>query len=147
MTERAQLLLMRALDGELAGDERKEFERLLQTDTAFNVEWERLKRLKGLTDSVTFRTPPDEIWEGYMDSVYRRVERGVAWILLSIGAIVLVSTGLWEAGKALFIEDDVAWYIKGSILAVFVGGAILLVSVAREKLFMHRRDPYKDVTR
>ncbi len=147
MTEREQYLLMSALDRELSTAERREFEQLLETDAEVRAEWTRLKRVKGLTDSMEFKMPSDAIWEGYMASVYRRVERGVAWILLSVGAIVLLSTGLWEAGKALFIEDDVPWYIKVSILALLVGGAILIVSVAREKLFMHRKDPYKDVIR
>ena len=47
----------------------------------------------------------------------------------------------------IFIEDDVALYIKASLLALFVGAAILIVSVAREKFFMHKTDPYKDVVR
>jgi hypothetical protein len=37
-----------------------------------------------------------------------------------------------------------------SIIAAILGwggAAILLVSVAREKLFMHRKDPYKEIVR
>ncbi len=147
MTEREQYLLMSALDRELSTAERREFEQLLATDAEVRTEWTRLKRVKGLTDSMEFKMPSDAIWEGYMASVYRRMERGFAWILLSIGSIVLVSTGLWHLGKAIFIEDDLPLYIKGSLLAIFVGGAILIVSVAREKLFTHRKDPYKDVIR
>ena len=147
MTEREQYLLMGAIDRELSSAERREFEQLLGTDAEIRSEWSRLKRVKGLTDSMEFKMPSDAIWEGYMASVYRRMERGLAWILLSVGAIILASTGLWQIGKALFIEDDVPWYIKGSILALFVGTAILVVSVAREKFFMHKKDPYKDVVR
>ena len=82
-----------------------------------------------------------------MASVYRRVERGVAWILLSVGTIVLVSTGLWHLGKAIFIAEDLPFYVKASLLAILVGVAILIVSVVREKIFTHKRDPYKDVIR
>lgn len=147
MTEREQYLLMGALDRELSTAERREFEQLLETDAEVQAEWTRLKRLKGLTDSMEFKMPSDAIWEGYMASVYRRVERGVAWILLSVGTIVLVSTGLWHLGKAIFIAEDLPFYVKASLLAIFVGVAILIVSVVREKIFTHKRDPYKDVIR
>ncbi len=145
--EREQYLLMGALDRELSTAERREFEQLLETDAEVQAEWTRLKRVKGLTDSMEFRMPSDAIWEGYMASVYRRVERGVAWILLSVGTIVLVSTGLWHLGKAIFIAEDLPFYVKASLLAIFVGVAILIVSVVREKIFTHKRDPYKDVIR
>ena len=145
--EREQYLLMGALDRELSTAERREFEQLLETDAEVQAEWTRLKRLKGLTDSMEFKMPSDAIWEGYMASVYRRVERGVAWILLSVGTIVLVSTGLWHLGKAIFIAEDLPFYVKASLLAIFVGVAILIVSVVREKIFTHKRDPYKDVIR
>ncbi len=147
MTEREQCLMMGAIDRELSSAERREFEQLLEADAEVQSEWTRLKRVKGLTDSMEFKMPSDAIWEGYMASVYRRVERVIAWILLSVGSIVLVSTGLWHVGKAIFIEDDVPLYIKTSLLALFVGAAILIVSVAREKFFMHKKDPYKDVVR
>lgn len=147
MTERRQYLLMGAVDGVLSNGERHEFEQLLETDVDLPAEWTRLKRVKGITDSMEFKMPSDAIWDGYTASVYRRVERGIAWILLSIGSIVLVSAGLWQLGKAIFIEDDVPLYIKGSLLALFVGAAILIVSIVREKVFTHRNDPYKDVMR
>ena len=145
--EREQYLLMGALDRELSTAERREFEQLLETDAEVQAEWTRLKRVKGLTDSMEFKMPSDAIWDGYMASVYRRVERGVAWILLSVGTIVLVSTGLWHLGKAIFIAEDLPFYVKASLLAIFVGVAILIVSVVREKIFTHKRDPYKDVIR
>ena len=147
MKDRTRYLLMGALDGELSTAERREFEILLETDAELPAEWTRLKRVKGLTDSMEFKMPLDAIWEGYMASVYRRLERGVAWMLLSVGAIVLASTGLWHMGKAIFITDDLPLYIKASLLAIFVGVAILVVSVVREKIFTHKRDPYKDVIR
>jgi len=147
VTERQQHLLMGALDGALSDGERRDFEQLLETDEDMRAEWMRLRRVKGITDSMEFKMPSDAIWDGYTASVYRRVERGIAWMLLSIGSIVLVSTGLWQLGKAIFIENDVPLYIKGSLLALSVGAAILIVSIVREKIFTHRNDPYKDVMR
>ena len=82
-----------------------------------------------------------------MDSVYRRVERGIGWTLLSVGAIVLLSYGLWQGIHELFGDLTVPWYVKGGVLALLVGIVILVVSVIREKYFIFKDDPYRDVNR
>lgn len=82
-----------------------------------------------------------------MDSVYRRVERGIGWILLSVGAVVLFSYVLWEVVRELVGDVTIPWYVKGGGLALLVGIVILAVSVIREKYFVFRDDPYRDVNR
>jgi len=79
--------------------------------------------------------------------VYRRFERGAAWILVSVGAIVLLSWGLWQAVQDILGDTELPTFIKAGILALVAGGVILLVSVIREKLILRRSDPYKDVIR
>jgi ferric-dicitrate binding protein FerR (iron transport regulator) len=145
--ERARHLMMGALDGELSESERVEFDRLLERDPALQAEWARLRRLKEVTTSMTLRKPPSEIWDAYWSGVYQRVERGLAWILVSIGAIVLLSYGAWEGVASLIGDEDLPLFAKLATLAVIVGGVILLISVIREKLFVRRHDPYKDVVR
>jgi hypothetical protein len=39
------------------------------------------------------------------------------------------------------------WFLKVSLLALTVGTVVLLVSVVREKVFVGRRQRYKDVER
>ena len=48
---------------------------------------------------------------------------------------------------ALLEDTGVPPVIKLAIFTAALGGAILLFSVAREKLFTGRRDPYKEVER
>jgi ferric-dicitrate binding protein FerR (iron transport regulator) len=145
--ERARQLMMSALDGELGPDERREFERLLEEDPGLRSEWDRLRRVKEVTEQMSLRRPPDEVWDGYWGSVYRRLERGVAWILISVGAIIVVSYGAWRGVSELIADAELPWPVKGGVLAVTVGLVVLFVSVVREKLFVRRRDPYKDVRR
>ena len=145
--DRARELMMRALDGELSDGRQAEFENLIAADESLRVEWERLEQVKEGTASLELKQPPEELWEGYMDSVYRRVERGIVWILLSVGTIVLISYGLWQGISELIDDLTVPWYVKGGVLALLVGIVILVVSVIREKYFVFKDDPYRDVNR
>jgi hypothetical protein len=138
---------MSALDGELTARERRELEGLLNADSSLRDEWNRLTRVKEVTQSMSLRKPPDEVWEDYWASVYSRLERGIGWILVSIGLIVLVSYGAWRGVEELIADAGLPWFLKGAILATTVGLAVLFVSVVREKLFVRSRDPYKDVQR
>lgn len=145
--DRVQYLLMGRLDDELSPDEIAEFDSLIETDAGVRAEWEKLRTMKSVTAAVKLRAPPDEIWEDYMNSVYRRIERGAAWILISIGAIVLLSIGLWTGVESLLQDTTTPWYLKGAIMSLLVGFVVLFVSVVREKLFVYKNDPYTEVKR
>ena len=145
--ERVRRLLMSGLDGELPAEEREELERLLGSDTSVRAEWDRLVRLKEVTDTMKLQQPSDEVWKDYWGSVYVRLERGIGWVLLSLGAIVLISYGLWIGAQELIADTEMPLYLKGAILATTVGVVVLLVSIVREKLFVGRRERYKDVER
>jgi hypothetical protein len=145
--ERGRELVMRALDDELNAGERDELERLLASDAELRTEYGRLERLKEVTSNMSMRKPPEEMWDGYWTSVYSRFERGLAWILVSIGAIVLGSYGAWYGVRDLMADADLPVLVKWSILALIVGLVILLVSVLRHRLFVSRSDPYKEIER
>jgi ferric-dicitrate binding protein FerR (iron transport regulator) len=145
--DRTHQLMMRALDGELGEADQAELQRLLRAEPSLQVEWNRLNRLKEVTSTMALRSPPEEVWETYWTSVYHRFERGVGWVLLSLGVIVSLSYGLWQFAKQLMADATIPPFVKGAILAVIVGGVILFVSVIREKWFVYRSDPYKDVQR
>ena len=140
-------LLMREIDGELSDSEKNELNALLVANEELRAEWHSLTRLKEQTASLELAKPPDELWEEYMDSVYRRVERGIGWILLSVGAIVVFSYALWQLISELIGDQALPWYVKGGAIALLVGIVILAVSVIREKYFVLKDDPYRDVDR
>ena len=146
--ERAQALMMAALDGEIAPGERQELDALLAAHPDLSAEWHRFTRLKEVTSGMSLSKPPEEIWDRYWHSTYRRAERGLAWVLLSAGALVLFGYWLWHAVGALFEDSTGPPLLRAAIVAVGVGLAILAVSVVREKIFISRRDPYqKEVIR
>ena len=146
-SERAHQLMMGALDAELGEADRAELQRLLDGYPSLQAEWKKLEKLKDVTSTMTLRSPPEEIWDTYWTSVYHRLERGVGWVLLSLGAIVSLSYGLWKAAQEIMADTTIPGFIKGAILLAIVGAVVLFVSVAREKWFAYRSDPYKDIQR
>jgi ferric-dicitrate binding protein FerR (iron transport regulator) len=145
--DRAHHLMMAALDGELADADRAELDRFLAGDERLRKEWTQLGRVKEVTKTMAYREPPDEIWDDYWTSVYNRTERGIGWILASIGAIVVLGYGIWIGLQELLADTDLPAFLKLGIFALLLGGLVLLVSVIREKLFTRGKDPYKEVQR
>ena len=145
--ERARALMMAALDGEISPEDRRQLDALVAESAELAAEWRRLARVREVTSGMTLEQLPQEIWDRYWASVYRRAERGMAWMLVSLGAIVLFAYWLWHAVGALLADTSLPPLVRIAIMAVALGAAILLVSVVREKFFMHRRDPYKEIVR
>ena len=145
--ERARRLMMAAIDAEITERERAELERLLAGDPELAAEWQRMTRVKEVTDGMALRKPPDEAWDGYRKSVYNRVERGLGWILLSVGTIALLGYGAWRWIEALLASTALPAWVKFAIGAVALGLVILFVSVIRERVFRQRREPYEEVQR
>jgi ferric-dicitrate binding protein FerR (iron transport regulator) len=141
--ERARALMMAAMDGECSPDERRELDTLLGGAADLAAEWQRMTRVKEVTTGMRLQSLPEEAWDGYWTTVYRRTERGAAWLLISAGAIVLAAYWLWHAVGALLSDPGAPTLIRFAIVSLGLGLIILLVSVLREKMFTHRRDPYR----
>jgi len=145
--ERARQLMMAGLDGELSGNERAELDRLLAADEALGREWQRFKRVREVTASMRYSEPPAEVWEDYWTSVYSRTERRLGWLLMTSGLTVVFGWAAWHWIEMLLRDSSLPGYIRVAIFAIVFGLVILLVSVAREKFFVRRHDPYKEIQR
>ncbi len=137
------LATVAAIDGEAAPEQLRELEALAARWPELRAEWQRFIRLKEVTSDMTLRHPPEEIWDRYWTGTYRRVERGLGWLLLAAGATVLAAYGIWTAVEELIADTSTPAIIRMAIAATGAGAIILLLSVLREKLFTHRRDPYQ----
>ncbi len=145
--ERLRHLLMAEVDQEISGEEREELESALEENPDLRNELEAFQRLKEVTDTMSPLKPPGETWDGYWEDVYRRLERGIAWVLVSLGTIVLGTWALWSVARGLIEDTAIPTFVRWSLLALLLGFVILFVSVLRERLFMEKSDPYKDVVR
>jgi anti-sigma factor RsiW len=145
--DRAHHLMMAVLDGEATAADRAEMEALVGRRPDLQAEWIRLQRVKEVTMTLGVAKPPDEFWDQYRRSVMHRTERGVAWALIAVGAAILAASAAWRWIEAWF-ATDVPVVIQVASGAIFVGGALLIVSVLRERWVLSRRDPYsKEVIR
>jgi hypothetical protein len=145
--DRFDELMTGELDGELSPAEQAEFERLLAASPERQKKWSEYKKLKELTMQMRFNDPPEEVWDGYWVGIYRRLERGLAWILVSVGLMVLLSYGGYKTVEEIFKDSQLPWLVKGGSLVLLVGGVVLFVSVLREKLFTRKTDKYKEIQR
>lgn len=144
--DRFRLLMMKALDGELAGSEHSEFENFLR-DEECRQEWQSFRKVKEATVDLKLASPAPEVWDGYWRGVYNRMERGIAWILVSLGAVVLCAWGALEAVSALWADAQVPLIVKIAIFTLAAGLFLLFFSVIRERWFTSRHDKYKEVVR
>ena len=147
MSENIHEMLAGYVDGELSEVERHTFEQELDRNPKLQAELKEFMKLKEVTGLVKYADLPEEVWESYWQSLYRKTERGVGWIFYSIGAIVLVCYGLFELFSNLFVNPEVPMLIKIGVTALVLGSGVLLVSLVRERIFAYRRDRYKEITR
>jgi ferric-dicitrate binding protein FerR (iron transport regulator) len=146
--DRAHALMMAALDGEASAAEREELDALLARSAELAAEWGRFERLKEVTTGMKLNSPPEEVWDRYWTTTYRRAERGIAWLLVIAGGLVLAGYWIWHVVEALLADTGTPLFLRAAIAAVAIGALILVVSVVREKIFTARRDPYqKEVIR
>jgi ferric-dicitrate binding protein FerR (iron transport regulator) len=146
--ERAHALMMAALDGEASPADRQELSGMLARSPELAAEWGRFERLKEVTTGMRLQNPPEEVWDRYWTTTYRRAERGIAWLLVVAGGLVLAGYWIWHAVEAFLADTGTPLFLRAAIAAVAIGALILVASVVREKVFTARRDPYqKEVIR
>jgi hypothetical protein len=147
LSERELGLLNKAIDCMLSPGEAEEFRRLLTGRSDVRSEYESLKSVKEATMEMKFKQPPEETWDRYWAGVYSRLERGIAWLLISIGAAVVLAIVGYGAVMKFLGDTSTPLAVKLGVGVLLLGGAVLLVSVLREKLMIRKKDKYKEVIR
>jgi hypothetical protein len=145
--EDIQRLMMAVLDGEATTEQEQMLRSHLETDADLRREFEELQTLKYATMKTQLIEPDGTLWTSYWMNTYARIERGLGWILFSAGAILLLLFGAWEITKEWLADPDLPFWVKTAGILLGAGSIILLVSVIREKLFLHKNERYKDIQR
>ena len=133
------------VDGELTADERLEFERALSNDSELRVELEEMMKLMNITGNLKYADLPDEVWESYWSSLYKKFERGVGWIFFSVGAIFLICYGLFNFFDELYYNPEISIFVKIAVSVLTIGAVTIFVSMTRERLFARKRERYTEV--
>ena len=134
---------MKLLDGELNELERTDYEGHVRGCEICAGELAAMGRIVELTDELKLRTPDDEFWEGYWESVYRRSERSIGFFFVISGVLMVLFYGIIKA----VTSPRLLTYEGISITVILVGLVVIFVSVARERFHESRNDPYKGVRR
>ncbi len=136
------------VDGELSAEQRAALERHLAGCKACKRDLASLSRLKEELAMIRFREPSDVELERYWHSVYNRIERGLGWVLFSLGAIIVLCYGGFKLVEGVIKDPSVAALLKVGVVALVFGAVILFVSLLRERLAVVKVDRYsKEVQR
>jgi anti-sigma factor RsiW len=130
------------IDGELPEDERRQLEKHMAGCDDCRGELERLRTLKEELAMLKFREPSDAEIERYWRRVYNRLERGIGWILFSLGAILVLGWGAIMLLEDVLGDAHLPPAMKVGIVSLAVGAVVLFVSVVRERLTFRRGDKY-----
>lgn len=147
LSEHDAALLAKTVDGTATPDEERALTLLLTRHPGLAQELQEMKRNKEATVDIQFRHPAEETWDRYWAGVYARLERGLAWLLISLGAIVLFGAAGYLTVIEFLADTTVSLPVKIGVGAVVLGLAVLLVSVVREKWEMRKSDKYREVVR
>lgn len=133
--------------GELSSEDMAEVKAHLKTCETCRAELEEFRKMEGMLEQLRLPDPPDELWDGYWSGIYNRMERGLGWILFSLGAIVVLFFGFSRLVEGILMDPGVPPMIKWGVLFLGGGLAILLVSIVREQLFYRKNERYREVRR
>jgi len=132
-------------EGELSAGEKRTVEEHLEHCAECRKEFAEMGEFEEVMRKMQLKKPQKEIWEAYWSTIYNRLERKIGWILLSIGAIILLFFGGYKAIEGIIQDPSLSVLLKVGILAALGGVVVLLVSLLREQIFVHKRERYKEV--
>ena len=140
-------LLVRLVDDQISREDKIRLEKHLKECNSCKKDLKQLQKWKGVSSEMKGKLLPDMAWDEYWQHLYNRLERGISWILISIGAIILLGFGVSHFVMNVLDSTELTLLEKLGILTLSLGFVILLVSVIREKLMIRRYDKYKEVQR
>jgi predicted anti-sigma-YlaC factor YlaD len=135
-------LLMGYLDGELDSATKQLVEEHVAACPRCARELEDFGKLQEVMSTMKFKEPIDAELDRYWRNVYNRLERGIGWILFSIGAIIMLCYGGFKLVEEVVRSPSLSIFLKIGVVALVFGVVILFVSIARERLQVCAKDKY-----
>jgi hypothetical protein len=146
--EEIQQLMMKVVDGLASPKEKESLAEAIRGNERWESELRAFKKIKEVTENMQFKELPDSYWSGYWRDVYRRTERALAWILLSIGLMILIGFSAYMGLSRFYADPDESVAMKIGVSLALMGGIIMIVSIVRERLFARKQERYeKEVER
>jgi predicted anti-sigma-YlaC factor YlaD len=145
--EEARIKLMEFLDGELAPAEVPRLEDHLAVCVGCRREEMAYRRLEEVTQQMVDEEYPNVDIEVAWETIYRRMERGFGWLIMSIGLIVLLGYGAWQFLNQFLLDPEVPFLLKFGVGAAVAGAIVLLISIGREVGTKYGSERYREVQR
>ncbi len=134
-------LLSGYIDGELTQQERQRVEVHCDECTQCRGSLTDLRALRSAVGQARLGELGEDKWREQMDDTTVKATRGIGWLLLIGGVLVISGIGLFQfitASSMSFGEKLLAASIYGGLAALFI-------SVLRQRLIERKTDKYKDV--
>ncbi len=147
MNERFIYLMEKYFDGTINQKEQQELKDIINNNPGLNEEFEDQKRTKEVLNKMKMKNPSSEVWDSYWLGIYRKIERGFAWIAISIGLIIIAGFTFINALNTFLEDTSTPLLLKWGIGILSFGIIILLISLIREKIFTAKGDKYKEIQR
>ena len=144
--ERFIILTEKFIDKSLTDNEKKELDKFLM-DEDYKKEFQNQINVKEAVMNLNLKKPKSEFWDNYWLNTYNRLERGVAWILISIGLTLLIGFAVFQFIQKLFVDDGGPFIIKIGLIVLFTGALILILSLIREQFIKTKNDSHKEIKR
>ena len=146
--EEIRQLMMKVVDGVASPEEEKAMSEAVENNEILKSELRAFNKIKEVTENMQFKELPDSYWTGYWDDIYRRTERALAWILMSVGLIAVIGFSAYKALSWLYSDPDISILLKAGVSMALLGVIIMIVSILRERMFARKREKYeKEVER
>ena len=116
-----QGLMMRVVDGIASPDEEAALAEAIHGDDKWETELRAFQKIKEATDGMRFKELPDSYWQQYWENVYCRLERGLGWILISAGAVILLCFALYVGLARFFTDPGIPPVVKVGVSAAGLG--------------------------
>ena len=145
--EEMNVLMMGLMDNELNEEQRAQVTEHLAYCENCAAQYKAFSNLKKETSEMKLKKLPEMYWDEYWNHVYNKIERGFAWIVLSLGAILIFSYGAYEMTYEFFFDPTISLFIRIGTGIFTFGIVVLTVSVLREKLMIRHIDKYRSIKR
>lgn len=134
-------LLSGYLDGELTQQQRQRVERHCDVCAQCRTELAALRVLREEVRAAKLSPLGEDVWRERMNDSAVRASRGLGWLLVIGGLLAIAGIGVYQ-----FVTDPgIGTHMKVIVGAIYGGGALLFLSVLRQRLIERRTDKYKDV--
>lgn len=136
-------LLSGYLDDELTQKDRQRVDRHIEGCARCTARFRELDTLSASVGRLRVDMAPEdrERWRKVMDNAFERTANGIGWVLVVGAVFVLVG----YAGYEFLLADVEPPMVKWAVGALYLGLAVLLLSVLRQRLKARKMDRYKDV--